>query len=289
MTRGLDLRARLSRKAIDELRARSPSEPDALWRLASLCRQAGELSSAQEALERIPPAQRTPAARRMLAILAREPLPGPAHASGCQPAPFALRDGFLDERHSEELGRLVQDRRNEFAPGKVYTPDHQKQPVVAETARTSLVLSSPDDVAEWLLPRVRDEVEAALPVLGLPQFGLFDTEIHISGSGNADRLRCHQDVRPHPAPQRRVSYVYYFHVGRRAFQGGDFLLYDTDVAEDRWNPAAYTRIEPLHNRLLLFGGHTYHEVTEVQCDPERWESRRFAVCGWFRESVTDPA
>jgi hypothetical protein len=280
---GFEFRTRLNRQVIERLQARSPSDPESLWRLASLHRQVGDLSAAREVLERIPEPERSAAARRLLRILRRESLPPADEGTGFQPSPFVVYDDFLDATRCAELSRCVRERRTDFAPGKVYTPDHQHAPVVAEEARRSLVLSSPAEIAEWLLPRVRQRVEDSLATLGLRPFGLFDTEIHVSASGHGDRLQCHQDVRPHPAPQRRVSYVLYFGVGERRFEGGDFILYDTDVAQDRWDAANYTRIEPLHNRLLLFGGHTYHEVAEVRCDPASWESRRFAVCGWFRE------
>lgn len=287
MESDFEIRTRLNRQMIERLETSSLDDPESLWRLASLYRQVGELAAARRTIERIPPAQRTPAARRLLRILAREPLAPSAEELGYQPSAFVLYDDFLGEEARQSLQRCARERHGEFAAGKVYTPDHQDAPVVAHNARSSLVLSSPDEVSEWLLPRVRERVRDSLPVLGLPSFDLFDTEIHISASGNGDRLQCHQDVRPEPAPQRRVSYVLYFRVGEGAFQGGDFILYDTDVAADRWDPNAYTRIEPLDNRLLLFAGNTYHEVAEVSCDPEDWEARRFAVCGWFREQVHD--
>lgn len=279
------VRTRLNRQMIERLEARDPDEPEGLWRLASLYRQVGDLAASRRTLERIPEAQRSPAARRLVRILAHEPQTSTGEASGFQPSAFALFDDFLDEEGCEALERCARERREEFAPGKVYTPAHNDDPVVAERARRSLVLSSPEEIAEWLLPRVRERVRDSLPILGLSPFELFDTEIHVSASGNGDRLQCHQDVRPEPAPQRRVSYVLYFRVGERSFEGGDFILYDTDVAADEWDPGAFTRIEPLHNRLLLFAGNTYHEVAEVRCDPKVWEARRFAVCGWFRESA----
>jgi len=281
------IRTGLNQQMIERLEARPPEDPQGLWRLASLYRQVGDLAAARRTLERVPAAQRSPAARRLLRILAREPLAPTEDETGYQPSAFTLYDGFLDEEARQALLRCARERREDFAPGKVYTPDHQDAPVVAHNARSSLVLSSPDEIAEWLLPRVRERVGESLPVLGLPSFDLFDTEIHVSASGNGDRLQCHQDVRPQPAPQRRVSYVLYFRVGEPSFQGGDFILYDTDVAADRWDESAYTRIEPLDNRLLLFAGNTYHEVAEVRCDPTDWEARRFAVCGWFRETVRD--
>lgn len=285
MESSFEVRTRLNRQMIERLETRSPSEPDALWRLASLYRQVGDLGAARTALEGIPASRRSPAARRLLRILAGEPLTPSEQELGFQPSPFVLHDDFLDPEESEALQRCARERRDDFALGKVYTPEHQDAPVVSEQARNSLVLSSPTEIAEWLLPRVRARVEQSLPVLGLEPFDLFDTEIHISASGNGDRLQCHQDVRPSPAPVRRISYVLYFWVGERRFEGGDFILYDTDLAADQWDPAAYTRIEPVHNRLLLFGGNTYHEVAAVRCDPDAWEARRFAVCGWFREPL----
>lgn len=287
MDNDFGIRTRLNQQMIDRLEARPPEDPQGLWRLASLYRQVGKLAAARRTIERIPPAQRTPAARRLLRILAREPLAPSAEELGYQPSAFTLYDDFLAEEDHQALLHCARERREDFAPGKVYTPDHQDAPVVAQNARSSLVLSSPDEIAEWLLPHVRERVGESLPVLGLPSFDLFDTEIHVSASGNGDRLHCHQDVRPEPAPQRRVSYVLYFRVGEPSFQGGDFILYDTDVAADRWDPNAYTRIEPIDNRLLLFAGNTYHEVAEVRCDPADWEARRFAVCGWFRQPVRD--
>lgn len=286
MTNAFEVRTRLNRQMIERLEERTPEAPEGLWRLASLQRQVGDLDAARRTLESIPLDQRSAAAQRLLQVLRREPLADGGGQVGFQPAPFALFDDVLTPAECSLLRECARQRRADFAPGKVYTPDHQNAPVVAEKARSSLVLSSPNDIAQWLLPRVRQCVSESLPVLGLRPFELFDTEIHVSASGNGDRLKSHQDVRPAPAPQRRVSYVLYFGTGaERLFEGGDFLLYDTDLSADRWDPASYTRIEPLHNRLLLFGGSTYHEVAEVRCDPEVWEARRFAVCGWFREAV----
>jgi 2OG-Fe(II) oxygenase superfamily len=88
------------------------------------------------------------------------------------------------------------------------------------------------------------------------------------GSGFYHR---HQDTRWDHITFRLVTFVYYVNRIPEGFEGGALAI---------WHEDKSVRVQPKHNRAVVFPSFLSHEVETVRMVSDRWEDGRFSINYW---------
>lgn len=97
-------------------------------------------------------------------------------------------------------------------------------------------------------------------------------EAVVSRYGNCDFYKRHRDTRVDHMTYRIVTLVYYINTVPEQFTGGSLTF---------WSGKKSVRVEPRHNRAVVFPSFTFHEVENVRLKSDRWEDGRFSVNVWL--------
>lgn len=266
--------------ALQNTVAANPNDPTALLRLGDVQRGRGRLDDALECYQRvlsIRPGDEK--ASWLVAILSGKDLPEAPQVRG-GPVPFLRTTDFLPPRRWRELLALAQANREQFEPGV------DGRHVDPSRPKTLVELRLTDrEVRPWFEPRLRDAFAEALSRLRMRRREhaiKMSMSVHLSGCF----LAKHTDDAPSPYP-RTLNATYYFYRQPRRFSGGDLLLHDATGAWER-----YTRIEPLHNSIVIFPAWAVHQTTAVETSGSQGEDfgdARFAINGWLRTYATERA
>jgi Rps23 Pro-64 3,4-dihydroxylase Tpa1-like proline 4-hydroxylase len=259
-----------------------PKNRDLLRSLAEVYRKLGKFSEAgvvYEQLFRLDPADQEAG---YLQGLFGGP-EWPSAPAGMRAAPFVLLKDFLPQEFHDSLIPLLISAQDRLVPATIkggqYIPDDRQS------------LDFPDDwegrkrFKDWIketLPRVT-------PRLYVSPFTVRRIEVAVRAYLNGHFFKVHKDVAAHQPPtvDRVISYVYFFHRLPRRYEGGELLLFDTDVTADRKSPH-FSRIVPEDNSLVLFPSNFYHCVVPVRCSSNDFADSRFVLNG-FIHKVPEPA
>lgn len=90
---------------------------------------------------------------------------------------------------------------------------------------------------------------------------------------NNDHFKKHIDNASIDTYGRRISYVYYYYLSEtKNFTGGQLNIYLQNGTRV---------IEPIHNSVVFFPSHLYHEVMPIHSDTEAFEDGRHSLVGWI--------
>lgn len=211
-------------------------------------------------------------AERNLAILSGAALP-PDDRTG--PVPYVRIENFLGEDRREELRKTVRD-----AEWLDAATSHADGARVDRDFRIAQEIRDSRAVRAWFLPLVRQAAgPEVLARLGLAAFELGGWEMQVTRHTEGGMLGAHRD-RGAVNPRRALSYVYYFHREPRGYSGGDLLLFDEGGQRGADRIAAFTRLTPVDNSLVLFSPDRLHCVTEIRSGPDPLDAR-WTVNGWM--------
>lgn len=143
-------------------------------------------------------------------------------------------------------------------------------------------------IVEIILEKVKSLIPEVLSALGFDRFDLTMEEIQLTRHGNGGFYKVHTDNSDKTLQDRMLTYVFYFNLGESNFTGGDLVLYDHYDNEDGRFLAnsSFLKIEPIHNRLVIFLSSSFHEVSEVYLEEDKFEYGRFTINGWLRGKLT---
>lgn len=266
--------------------AAHPHETKALRRLGDVLRGKGAFSAALDTYRRLHAADPDhPAAAWGISILRGGRVPHTA-PPGPRPVPFVRLTNFLTQAQQKRLCMSSGWRgTNSFVPAQVGTGDVRRETRTAWVADRRMVR----DVRPWFGPKLRSVLPHVLARWRMEALHRSRIEMDVTVHLGGEFYTRHRDNAEEGNRPRKLSYVYYFHRQPRPFAGGDLLLYDTDLETSRATAAAFTRIEPLHNSLVIFPSDAYHEITPVECDTRDFLDGRFTVDGWVRSYEKDGA
>jgi 2OG-Fe(II) oxygenase superfamily len=94
----------------------------------------------------------------------------------------------------------------------------------------------------------------------------------LSRYGNCDFYKRHRDTRNDQITNRLVTLVYYVNTIPERFTGGALTFWSDDQS---------TKVEPKHNRAVVFPSFTLHEVENVRISSDKWEDGRFSLNYWM--------
>jgi hypothetical protein len=209
------------------------------------------------------------------------------HGSIVQRPPFLCPvlciDNFLPEEEARKVLQECIDLRKIYLPARVFDgPNNTK---IDKTYRTNEVVYLDDvfrgapersDILSIIKKRIWAEEFKKLWHEGYYIFDVINystwQEAVISRYGDYQFYRKHQDTRRDHITYRLVTLVYYVNRTPEKFTGGSLILWEGDES---------LRVEPRHNRAVLFPSFTFHEVEGVRMNSENWEDGRFSLNYWM--------
>ena len=122
--------------------------------------------------------------------------------------------------------------------------------------------------------------------LYLPPFQIAGYEVQVRAYRDGHFFKVHRDVDPNfPGAHRMINFVYYFHKQPKPYTGGDLLLFDTDIENNRFTTSAFTLVQPEDNSLVFFPSACYHSVVPVGCPSKEFADSRFVINGHVGKRV----
>jgi Rps23 Pro-64 3,4-dihydroxylase Tpa1-like proline 4-hydroxylase len=263
-----------------------PGNPTLLESLADLYRKQGRLRDAAALYE------------RLIAIRPEDPRLRYAHAvmsravwserpTGIQPSPFVLLDNFLPSALHDALMPFMIAAEPRLTPAMVGQNEYNSN------ARESLELRDDREAAELqraVAKQIRGVIPAMIARLHIEPFEYDRLEVKMRVYADGHFFRVHMDNPPNNPEtcNRQISYVYFYHRVPRAYSGGDLILFDTDVANNQYSTAAFTRVEPEDNSIVFFPSGCYHSVVPVKCPTKQIADSRFAINGHVSKKAAKP-
>jgi SM-20-related protein len=209
----------------------------------------------------------------------RRPAPQlpPPSESAVAKSPYVLLDNFLEPALNSELLNFVGAHEKEFVGSTVSTNDADY--------RRSLVLHNFPKFAELVRNRVRSLVPKLAEGFGFAEPSIGEIECQLTASNDGDFFRLHNDAGSPDTASRLLTYVYYFNREPKAYSGGEFRLYNSRIANGRYECGDKAAdLEPKNNSVLFFPSFCHHEVLPVHCPSRKFIDSRFTINGWVRRA-----
>jgi cephalosporin hydroxylase len=247
------------RRCEERLRA-EPENREALRSLAEVYRKQGNLpdraAAAYERLCQLNPEDRE--AGYLQALMAgKEWAEAPA---GIAAAPFVLTRDFLPRGFHDSLLRFFTSARQRFELGSL-SNDWEGKKRFKECFAEALV---------GIAPRLHQEPIQAV-----------SANLRVRAYQDGHFLKMQRDIPPKSRALRRrvLSFVYFLHQHPRSFEGGQVLLFDSDVETGGCVRERFTTVVPEDNVLVVFPSSTYHCVLPVRCTSAEFADSSFVIHG----------
>ena len=267
---------------VEQRLAVDPDDAAALRKMGDLQRKLGDFNAASAAYRKLKALDEDAVAAWWLGALNGglngldgERLPASAPEE-LHPAPFVLISDFLTPAQQDVLLDAVR-----LAPAWI-----DKGSIAHDARVTAFVVerSVRRRIRPWFMEELDRVAGDVFEHFGIDAMREYDVEWELTAYRSGGFCLPHRDNgrrRTKQTGSRLISFAYYFHPEPKGFAGGELLLYDTSIAEDDFAPAAFSRIEPVNNSLVLFPSDYYHEVLPVQATSDASENARFTVNGWL--------
>jgi Rps23 Pro-64 3,4-dihydroxylase Tpa1-like proline 4-hydroxylase len=191
-------------------------------------------------------------------------------------------DGFLPEPEAAALYAAVLAREADFVPS--FTQDANAE------IRRSLVLDPPVALVEPVVRRVREAMPLVLARIRLPAVTVGHIEAQVTASGDGSYFGVHTDADYDRLALRHLTYVYYFNGTPKGFFGGELLIYDDVLRNNRLARSdAFQTVEPRHNSVVFLWARAMHEVRPVHVPSGAFRDSRFTVNGWVNKAPESAA
>ena len=272
---------------VEQQLAADPDDAEKLRQLGDLQRKLGDFNAALETYRKLKALDEDAVAAWWLRALnggldgglGREKLPASAPEE-LHPAPFVRIPDFLTAA-----------QQNELLDAARLTPAWNNQESHALDARAAFVAerSVRRRIRPWFAAELGRVAGDVFEHFRIDDMHKYDIELELTAYRGGGFCLPHRDSghkRTKRTNSRVISFAYYFHHEPKGFAGGELLLYDTSVAMDDFAPAAFSRIEPVNNSLVLFPSDYYHEVLPVQATSDAFENTRFTVNGWLHRPAS---
>ena len=263
--------------------AADPRDEGALLGLGDVARREGKFAQAVAAYRALHALRGDAAsAWAMGAIGGEEPLGAPP--GGYRAVPFVRCTSFLRPAEQEKLRVALGAGLAEFKPATVSSGFNEG--CLRPEYRTALTAKRDREreIRRLFMPKLRAVLPDVASRLGVSSLDDGHVEVAFTATLAGGFYRVHRDnsdALEHPNNTRVISYAYYFHRQPKPFTGGELLLYDTCLETKRFRRGTFSRIDPMHNTLVLFPSCYYHEILPVHGESDRFEDARFTVNGWI--------
>ncbi|MGK7958535.1 MAG: 2OG-Fe(II) oxygenase [Crocosphaera sp.] len=187
-------------------------------------------------------------------------------------------DDFLSPEELSNLLEYTINQKAAFVPAKTTTEEADY--------RQSLVLHSFPEFSEIIQHKISNNLSDIVNKLELPSFMVSQIETQLTAHNDGNYFKLHNDNSSWETMNRELTYVYYFYRQPKPFSGGELLIYESKLENDSYSKGdLFKTIEPLHNSLVIFPSHYFHEVLPVDCSQCTFADSRFTINGWIRKSL----
>lgn len=203
------------------------------------------------------------------------PAPTPA-SPGVIPAKYWQIDNFFSQKELDKLRSHAIQRESEFVPTSTSTG--------AENYRKSLVLYSFPEFSELMRRRLQAILPEVCAKLEIAPFPISQIEAQLTAHNDGHFYKLHNDNGSKETATRVLTYVYYFYREAKPFDGGELVIYDSKLQNNRYAKAeTYKMVEPRNNSIVFFPSHYMHEVLPIYCPSQKFADSRFTINGWIRQ------
>ncbi|MEM9002791.1 MAG: 2OG-Fe(II) oxygenase [Cyanobacteria bacterium P01_F01_bin.86] len=197
-----------------------------------------------------------------------------------QPVDLTAKCFQIDDFLSPEVHqRLIEHAVAEAAAFSATTTMTQ-----TDEYRRSKVRFNFPEFADLVRAQIGDRLSAVLSALKLEPFPLHHIEAQLTAHNDGDYYKLHNDGGGKPETKTRMlTYVYYFYREPKPFGGGELVIYDTKLENNRFVKAGdtYKIVEPRNNSVVFFPSRCLHEVLPIHCPSEAFADSRFTINGWL--------
>lgn len=197
--------------------------------------------------------------------------------------PVLCIDNFLPDDDAQMVLQECIDLKKVYLPARVF--DGPTATRIDKGYRDNEVVyldqvfrGSPDrsDILRVLKQRIWTEECKALWHDGYHIFDIINystiQEAVVSRYGDGDFYKKHRDTRRDHITYRLVTLVYYVNQVPEEFSGGELVL---------WHDQESVRVEPKHNRAVVFPSFVFHEVEQTKMAGDEWDQGRFSINYWI--------
>jgi SM-20-related protein len=191
--------------------------------------------------------------------------------------PLVRIEHFLPESELAALLSGVLARESQFEPSG--THDHRAD------LRQSLVLNPPAELVKPVVDKVRAIMPHVFSALRMPLTTTLEIEAQVTAHNDGAFFSVHTDADYDKVDRRYLTYVYYFNAPPKGFTGGELLLYDDILRNNKLaRSETFQTIEPTHNSIVLFWARVMHEVRRVSVPSRSFRDSRLTVNGWVNKA-----
>jgi SM-20-related protein len=187
-------------------------------------------------------------------------------------------DGFLPDAEAERLYANVLASEAQFVPS--FTTDANPD------IRRSLVLDPPPQLVAPVVARVQEVMPEVMSRIRLPAIDVGRIEAQVTASGDGSFFGIHTDADYDRLVLRYLTYVYYFNGDPKGFSGGELLVYDDALRNNRLaRSETFQTVEPRQNSIVFIWARAMHEVRPVRVPSQAFRDSRFTVNGWVNKAA----
>jgi Rps23 Pro-64 3,4-dihydroxylase Tpa1-like proline 4-hydroxylase len=183
---------------------------------------------------------------------------------------FLLYENVLSEKQNSELFTLTLNKSGVFE-----TTNAKANSLFFRNWRKSRVIYQHDFEEFYKIMHgiILEKLKEVSETLVIDTFEMGDPEMQLTAHNHGDYYKWHTDNSSKTTANRLISFVYYFHLIPKSFDGGELILYGPGMN-------SYS-VEPNNNRLVFFSSAIKHEVKRVICPGMLFENGRFTLNGWI--------
>lgn len=194
--------------------------------------------------------------------------------------PVVMIDDFLPMNRARALHRQACDLEPKFTPANVGMNADMKEEQYMPGWRKTLATRSFSLEHQFMLDYVETHLAGLQRSLGLPAFAKGTSDIKMTCHIDGGFFRLHADNHAAIAEAgRALSWLYYFGADPPRHEGGELVLFDTDIDADVGSQVWFTKIAPKPNRFIAFPSWFYHAVLPTRTLDGQFSSGRFALAG----------
>lgn len=191
-------------------------------------------------------------------------------------APITMIDDFLPDARMAALFDHACALENEFSVALVGMEDAKMMPGRRQTLATANFQVEYDFFLKYVPSRLRQLQND----LGLPHSEQDTLEIKMSCHTDGGFFHIHTDnAGPVTEAGRAITWLYYFSDTPPRHEGGELVVFDTDIDRRKGSSAWFTKIEPKANRFIAFPSWHHHAVLPTRTHDAAFSSGRFAIGG----------
>jgi hypothetical protein len=166
--------------------------------------------------------------------------------------------------------------------GEAIVDDNFKK---AKTLYASEYPKEMDSIVKGIKNNLRYNFSNICEALNIEGFPIKNIKSQCIATPDKGFHKLHSDSSLPEVENRIITYVYYFSLIPKPFEGGELEIYETYPDEEYTDKYTHDRnfvqIYPANNTLVAFNSRSIHGVLPVRSMSKEFKSSRFTIIGWL--------